>query len=89
MSFIKDNGGPVALLGVGVTGFVALVVGYIELRLPSEAEIQQMVDAKFVAAGQVPAHRVDAVEEDIEDLEEEDAKLDSKIERIVGILLEE
>ncbi len=85
MSFIKDNGGPLAI--AVVVG--AIITGYIELRLPSDADIQAKVDAKFVAAGAVAPHRMDAVEGDIEDLEANDEKLDGKIERIVGILLED
>lgn len=85
MSFIKDNGGPI------VIGTVALAVigGYIELRLPSDAEIEAKIDAKFVAAGNVPPHRMDQAEEDIDDLEEADIRIDAKAERIVQILLEE
>jgi len=54
-----------------------------------EWRIAVNVDAKFVAAGSVAPHRVSAIEEDVDDLEAEDVKLDNKIERIVGILLEE
>jgi hypothetical protein len=85
MSWIKDNGGPL------VVGAVALGVigGYIELRLPSDAEVQAMVDAKFIAAGSVAPHRMDQAEKDIGDLESEDDKLDVKIGKIIDILLEE
>ena len=79
MSFIKDNGGPIVLGGVAI----AIVVGYIELRAPL------MVAKQLEAAGVVPKHQITAMEDDIEDLEEEDKKLDNKIERIVGILLED
>jgi len=63
MSFIKENGGPVALVVLGA----AAILGYIELRLPSAAELQVMVDDKFVEAGAVPVHRMDSAEEDIEE----------------------
>ncbi len=85
MSFVQDNGGPLAI--IAVVG--ALIVGYIELRLPSEAEIDAKIDDRFVAAGNVPPHRMDRAEEKIGDLEENDDKLDSKIERVVQILMED
>lgn len=85
MSWVNDNGGAVGLAVLGA----AVIAGYIELRLPSDAELQTMVDNKFVAAGAVPPHRMDRAEEKITGLEAEDEKLDSKIERIVQILLEE
>ena len=84
-SFFSDNGGVIAVGAV----FLAIVGGYIELRLPSDAELQAKVDAKFVAAGNVAPHRMDQAEEDIADLEANDDRLDGKIERIVQILLEE
>ena len=80
MSFIKDNGGPVALAVLGA----AVIAGYIELRLPSDAELKTLVDNKFVEAGNVPA-----AEKEITDLHAEDVKQYDKIERIVQILLEE
>jgi len=85
MSFIQDNGGPL-VIGAVVLGVIG---GYIELRLPSDAELNAMVDAKFVAAGNVPPHRMDQAEEDIDDLEAADIRIDAKAERIVQILLEE
>ncbi len=77
--FIQANGGMLAVLAV----CFALGAGYLEWRIAVN------VDAKFVAAGSVAPHRVSAIEEDVNDLEAEDVKLDNKIERIVGILLEE
>lgn len=85
MSFLQDNGGPIALIVV----MLGAIAGYIELRLPSEADLDARVAAAFTNAGNVRPHRVDAIEEDVEELEEEDKKLDNKIERIVGILLED
>jgi hypothetical protein len=69
--------------------FLAIVGGYIELRLPSDVEVQAKIDAAFTAAGQVAPHEIVAIEEDIDDLEATDIRMDSKIERIVDILLEE
>ena len=85
MSFIQDNGGPLTILVL----VAAAIVGYIELRLPSEAELDAMVDARFVAAGNVPPHRMDRAEEKIEDLEIEDDKLDTKLQSMAQILMEE
>lgn len=85
MSFIKDNGGPVAILVL----VAAAIIGYIELRLPSEAELDAMVDARFVAAGNVPPHRMDRAEEKITDLEGEDDRIEGKLERMAQILMEE
>lgn len=85
MSFIKDNGGPVALVVLGA----AVIAGYIELRLPSDAELQAKVDAKFVVAGNVPPHRIDAIDEEIDDLETEDTRMYNKMERMAQILMEE
>jgi hypothetical protein len=85
MSFVKDNGGPLAV--IAVVG--ALIIGYIELRLPSEAELDAMVDARFVAAGNVPPHRMARAEEKITDLEGEDDRIEGKLERMAQILMEE
>jgi hypothetical protein len=85
MNFIKDNGGPIALVVI-LLGFCA---GYIELRLPSEADLQAKVDAKFVVAGAVPPHRVEMIEDDIVDLEKEDTRMYDKMERMAQILMEE
>lgn len=77
--FFQANGGMLAVLAA----FAVVGAGYLEWR------ISVAVDAKFVAAGSVAPHRVKMVEDDIIDLEKTDEKLDNKIERIVGILLEE
>ena len=84
-NFFSDNGG---IITVGVV-FLGIVGGYIELRLPSDIEIQAKVDAAFIAAGNVAPHEIDAIEEDIDDLEIADTRMDGKIERIVDILLED
>jgi len=89
MSIIKDNGGPL-VVGAAV---LAIVGGYIELRLPSDEELQAKVDAKFVAAGTVSTDRVTSIEKDMAETRETHAadstRMDGKIERIVDILLEE
>lgn len=85
MKFITENGGPIALVVILLGG----IAGYIELRLPSDADIQAKVDAKFVEAGAVPPHRMDQAEKDIGELKDEDEKLDVKIGKIIDILLED
>lgn len=85
MSFIQDNGGPIAL-AVLVMAFCA---GYIELRLPSEADLQAKVDAKFVAAGNVPPHRMARAEEKIEDVEEDVDTLTNRWNNLVDAISKE
>ena len=85
MSFLSDNGGPLA---VGVV-VLAGIGTYIELRLPSDAEIQAKINQAFEDAGSVAPHRMDQAEKDIGKLEAADDKLDDKITRIIDILLEE
>jgi hypothetical protein len=65
MSFVKDNGGPIAL---GVLAF-AIIFGYIELRAP------RMVES--------------AVHTELVEVKEDIDKVDVKVERLIGILLEE
>lgn len=77
--FIQDNGGMLSVLAV----FAILGAGYLEWRIAVN------VDAKFIAAGTVAPHRVEMIENDIDDLEAEDTKMYNKIERIVDILLED
>ncbi len=79
MSFIKDNGGILTVLGVAVI----LLAGYAEWRI-SEAVEKEL-------AATVPASKaaVDANTESITDLEATDVRMDNKIERIVDILLED
>lgn len=79
MNWIKDNGG-VLVIGVLLFGGV---LGYMELRAPG------IVQSQLEANGIVPKTTIDGMKEDITDLEAEDEKLDGKIERIVGILLED
>lgn len=79
MTFIKDNGGVLAVLGVAMV----LLGAYAEWR------IAIAVDAKFVEAGSVAPHRMDQAEEDINKLETQDERFDDKIDRIIEILLEE
>lgn len=85
MSFVKDNGGPLTILVL----VAAAIVGYIELRLPSEAELDALVDARFVAAGNVPPHRMARAEEKIEDVEEDVDTLTSRWNNLVDAISKE
>jgi hypothetical protein len=77
--FLSDNGGMLTVLGIAVV----ILGAYGEWR------ISVAVQAEFAAEEQVAPHEIDAIEEDIDDLEVADTRMDSKIERIVDILLEE
>ena len=77
---IKDNWAQITVLGAII---VILGGAYMEYR------IGKNVNDAFKAASLVNPAVVEANTESIEDLEKEAEKLDSKIERIVDILLEE
>lgn len=77
--FMSQNGGILAVLAV----CFALGAGYLEWR------IAIAVSDQFAANAQVEPHRMEAAEKDINELKQSDEKLDGKIERIVGILLED
>jgi len=83
MSFLKNNGG---LLVVGAA-VLALVAGYMELRAPV------LISNELSERGLVSTDKVAAMEQDIADQKEthnrDSERMDSKIERIVDILLEE
>lgn len=77
---VKDNWVQIV---AGVFVFSVLSGAYVEWR------ILQNVKSYLQEAGLVAPSRVKAVEEDIDDLEKADDRMDSKIERIVDILLED
>jgi len=79
MSFVKDNGGVLAVIAV----IAAILAGYAEWR------ISVAVAAQFSAASLVSPASVAANTESIKDLEGADLRMDNKIERIVDILLED
>lgn len=90
MNWIKENGGPL-VVGAVVLG---MIFGYIELRAP------RMVSAEMDTRGLVSDEsfanledKVDAVAAQIGEQKEthnrDSDRMDSKIERIVDILLEE
>lgn len=87
MSFLSDNGGPIA---VGAAVIIALGA-YIELRLPSVVsdEVKTQTDQRLEAIHNVSPDKIEAMESDIENLEEGAGRLDDKITRIIDILLEE
>lgn len=80
MNAIKENIAMLLLIG-------ALFVGYIELRAP------QMVSSEMDKRGLVKAGDFEKVKEDLAEQKtvhkEDRDRIDSKVERIVDILLEE
>lgn len=89
MSWIKDNGGPVALVVI----LLAAIAGYIELRLPSEADIKVKVDGALDEMTSdfpdITEDRVVAIESDISEIKDTLVRQDQKTDRIIDILLEE
>lgn len=83
MSFLSDNGGPIA---VGAAVIIALGA-YIELRLPSVVKTE--VTEQTEAINNISPDKIEAMESDIENLEEGAGRLDDKITQIIDILLEE
>lgn len=79
MSFIKENGGPVAV------AIIALGIGaaYLEWR------IDTIASKKVGTVKTIPLAKIEAMESDIADNKEYIRKTEDKVERIVDILLEE
>lgn len=87
MSFVKDNGGMIAV----VTTAMIAAGAYSELRIRAEVpeRVTEEVGKKLNAIQAVSPDRVKAVEDRADKLEESDVRLDDKIGRIIDILLEE
>lgn len=85
---IKENW---ALLSIVATALVG-AAGW-GARTFVEDYVDQVVEAKMMAIGEVSADRVAAIEKDVEENRErhvsDAGRLDQKVERIVQILLEE
>jgi hypothetical protein len=83
IDFIKDNGGPLVIAGI------ALAIGatYLEWR------IDEITEVKLSEAGIVSLDRIDAIEDEVEDTQEQHKldsdRMDRKIERVVDVLLED
>lgn len=83
IDFIKDNGGPLVIAGI------ALAIGatYLEWR------IDEITEIKLSEAGIVSLDRIDAIEDEVEDTQEQHKldsdRMDRKIERVVDVLLED
>ena len=81
--FITENGGPIAI------AVIALAIGaaYLEWR------IDEITEMKLAQAGIVSVDRIDAIEGEVEDTQEQhrrdSERMDDKIERVVDVLLEE
>jgi len=81
-----------ALIAIAGVGAVVITIGgfYMEWRI--DKNVTDTVNAQGAITPDQLARVTDAqmvIEEDVEDLKDEDDKLDGKIERIVQILLEE
>lgn len=83
MNFIKENGGPL-VVGAVVIGFF---VGYAELRLPAMVD-EEMDSRGLISSGDFAALQDDLADQKVVHKEDRD-RMDSKIERIIDILLEE
>jgi hypothetical protein len=83
ISFIRDNGGPLVIAGIAL----AIGAAYLEWR------IDEITEMKLAAAGIVSLDRIDAIEREVEDTQEQhqiDAdRIDRKIEKVVDVLLED
>jgi hypothetical protein len=81
--FIKENGGPLAIAAT------ALIIGaaYLEWR------IDEITEVKLAEAGIVSVDRIDAIEGEVEDTQEQHKldsdRMDRKIEKVVDVLLED
>jgi hypothetical protein len=81
--FISENGGPLAIAAT------ALIIGaaYLEWR------IDEITEVKLAEAGIVSVDRIDAIENEVEDTQEQHKldsdRMDRKIERVVDVLLED
>ena len=81
--FIKENGGPLVIAAT------ALLIGaaYLEWR------IDEITEVKLAEAGIVSVDRIDAIEGEVEDTQEQhrrdSERMDDKIERVVDVLLED
>ena len=83
IEFIKENGGPLVIAGI------ALAIGatYLEWR------IDEITEVKLAEAGIVSVDRIDAIEGEVEDTQEQHKldsdRMDRKIEKVVDVLLED
>lgn len=83
MNFIRENGGPLVIAGIAL----AIGAAYLEWR------IDEITETKLAAAGIVSLDRIDAIENEVEDTQEQHKldsdRMDRKIERVVDVLLED
>jgi hypothetical protein len=81
MKFISDNGGPLVIAGIAL----AIGAAYLEWR------IDEITEMKLDAAGIVSVDRIDAIEDEVEDTQEQHKldsdRMDRKIERVVDPLI--
>jgi len=83
MSFVKDNGGAIAVAGVAVV----ILGAFADWRIG--VKVDEMLAAQgFVTTDKVTEFQNDLAEQKVVHKEDRD-RLDGKIERIVDILLED
>ena len=78
MSFVKENGGPLIIGAV----FFGIIAGYIELRIPP------IVDKKLQTVGLVAPAKIEAMDENIEENEEDIDDLTDRWNRLVDAIAE-
>ena len=83
MSFVKDNGGMLAVMGVAVV----LVGAFADWRIAVKVE-EALAEKGFATHDKITEIESDLAEQKVVHREDRD-RIDSKVERIVDILLED
>ena len=85
-NFVQDNGGMLAVLAV----CFAIGAGYLEWRISvNTSDAIDAAGAVTPAQLQLVANTQSEIRQDIDDLKANDTRFDSKLDRIIDILLED